>query len=258
LPIKEEKLTLNKQSKRWLIPILKHNSEYFMKLTEILTESEQQRIDELDVGKAARAVGKGIGAVGKGLGAVAGVPQGIGRAIKKGYKGAVSTIGGDDSTAPSTGTGTAPAAQGGSAMGAFTAGLKGKTPTAQQINKAGPKGTAPAKAQTGAAAQAMQKTAQATSNQNAAQAGQTVYAQVKANIDKLDKKGKQRIMQLLQKSLAQTPAAAATPTAKQPAASAPTPTGKAVRQMAAPTLKQSGHSTKDSLAESYQSIFVKK
>ena len=41
-----------------------------MKLTEIITESEQQRIDELDVGKA---IGKGIGAVGKGIGAVAGV-----------------------------------------------------------------------------------------------------------------------------------------------------------------------------------------
>jgi hypothetical protein len=39
-----------------------------------------------------------------------------------------------------------------------------------------------------------------------------MYAQVKANIDKLDKKGKQRIMQLLQKSLgAPTAAPAAAP-----------------------------------------------
>jgi hypothetical protein len=36
-----------------------------------------------------------------------------------------------------------------------------------------------------------------------------MYAQVKANIDKLDKKGKQRILQLLQKSIQQAPAGAA-------------------------------------------------
>ena len=43
-------------------------------------------------------------------------------------------------------------------------------------------------------------------------AGQTVYAQVKANVDKLDKKGKQRILQLLQKSMAvPDPKAAAAP-----------------------------------------------
>ena len=41
-----------------------------------------------------------------------------------------------------------------------------------------------------------------------------MYSQIKANINKLDKKGKQQIMQLLQKSLAQ-PAAA--PAATKPA-----------------------------------------
>jgi len=49
-----------------------------------------------------------------------------------------------------------------------------------------------------------------------------MYAQVKANIDKLDKKGKQRILQLLQKSVAapeQKPAAGAAPT--KPAAGKP-------------------------------------
>jgi mRNA-degrading endonuclease RelE of RelBE toxin-antitoxin system len=35
-----------------------------------------------------------------------------------------------------------------------------------------------------------------------------MYAQVKANVDKLDKKGKQRILQLLQKSLQQPDPAA--------------------------------------------------
>ena len=38
-----------------------------------------------------------------------------------------------------------------------------------------------------------------------------MYAQVKANVDKLDKKGKQRIMQLLQKSLGAPAAPAAAP-----------------------------------------------
>jgi hypothetical protein len=44
-----------------------------------------------------------------------------------------------------------------------------------------------------------------------------MYAQVKANIDKLDKKGKQRILQLLQKSIQQSPAGAA-PAGAAPAA----------------------------------------
>jgi hypothetical protein len=89
----------------------------------------------------------------------------------------------------------------------------GAAPTAQQINKAGPKGTAVAKAQTGKAGQALAKTTQAVAGQDQTAAGQTMYAQVKANVDKLDKKGKQRIMQLLQKSLGApaAPAAAAAP-----------------------------------------------
>jgi hypothetical protein len=51
-----------------------------------------------------------------------------------------------------------------------------------------------------------------------------MYAQVKANIDKLDKKGKQRILQLLQKSMAApaaTPAAGAAPAATSAPAPAP-------------------------------------
>lgn len=79
----------------------------------------------------------------------------------------------------------------------------GAQPAAKDINAAGPKGTAPAKPVTGQAKTAADKTAAATQGQDAAGAGQTMYAQVKANIDKLDKKGKQRILQLLQKSLTQ-------------------------------------------------------
>ena len=44
-------------------------------------------------------------------------------------------------------------------------------------------------------------------------AGGTQYAQVKANIDKLDKKGKQRILQLLQKQVGSAPAATTKPAA---------------------------------------------
>jgi hypothetical protein len=62
----------------------------------------------------------------------------------------------------------------------------------------------------------MAKTAQAMSTQGADQAGQTLYAQVKASVNQLDKKGKQRILQLLQKSIQQAPAA----TPAKPAAGA--------------------------------------
>ena len=73
------------------------------------------------------------------------------------------------------------------------------------------------------AKQAAAKTGAALAGQDQAQAGQTMYSQVKANIDKLDKKGKQRILQLLQKSMAApaaggaapAPAAGGAPTAKK-------------------------------------------
>ena len=89
-------------------------------------------------------------------------------------------------------------------------------PSATDINKAGPKGTAQAKPIQGTVAkQAAAKTGAALAGQDQAQAGQTMYTQVKANIDKLDKKGKQRILQLLQKSMAAPagkPAAGGAPT----------------------------------------------
>ena len=93
-------------------------------------------------------------------------------------------------------------------------------PSATDINKAGPKGTAQAKPIQGTVAkQAAAKTGAALAGQDQAQAGQTMYSQVKANIDKLDKKGKQRILQLLQKSMA-APAAGAPPAAKPAAGGA--------------------------------------
>ena len=92
-------------------------------------------------------------------------------------------------------------------------------PSATDINKAGPKGTAQAKPIQGTVAkQAAAKTGAALAGQDQAQAGQTMYTQVKANIDKLDKKGKQRILQLLQKSMSAPAAGGAAPTGAAPAA----------------------------------------
>ena len=64
-----------------------------MKITEIIFEDQ-----ETDEGVGA-AIGRGLGAVGKGIGAVAAVPQGIGKAIKKGYQSGVATIAGDNAAA---------------------------------------------------------------------------------------------------------------------------------------------------------------
>ena len=71
------------------------------------------------------------------------------------------------------------------------------------------------------AKQAAAKTGAALAGQDQAQAGQTMYSQVKANIDKLDKKGKQRILQLLQKSMAAPAAGGAAPVGKTAAGAAP-------------------------------------
>ncbi len=230
-----------------------------MRINEILTESQQ--LDEGPLGSAVSAVGRGIGktigGVAKAAGAVGGVWQGAKKAFAKGKQAAIDTIAGDGSSggdaAPAGGGGggapaaAAPSGGGGApaaaaepaaepaAAGAATPPPTGGAtpPTTQQINKQGPKGTAAAQPQSGAAAQAIQKTAQATQGANAEKAGQTVYAQVKSQINNLDKKGKQRILQLLQKSLTQPapadqkaaakPAAGAAPTAEPAAAPAAAP-----------------------------------
>jgi hypothetical protein len=78
-------------------------------------------------------------------------------------------------------------------------------PSAAEINAQGPEGSAPAKTQSGDAGKALAKSTAVvdkTQAQSQEKANQTVYAQVKANVDKLDKRGKQRILQLLQKSVA--------------------------------------------------------
>lgn len=167
-----------------------------MRINDILTESEVQNLEEGPLlNKIGAGIGKAVGTAGKAIGAVAGGVAGAADAAKKGFaagRSAVAGAGDEDPNAPTS---------------------------AADINAAGPKGTAAAKTQTGAGAQALAKTSQATQNATADQAGQTVYAQVKANINKLDKKGKQRIMQLLQKSVAAPaakPAAGAAPASEEP------------------------------------------
>ena len=194
-----------------------------MRINQILTEEQQRELDEgpLDaIGSVAKGVGKVAGKVAggiaKGVGAVAGAYGGIKKAFGAGKQASTDYIGnvgqgtnvdvGDED--PAAAPAAAPAGGGGAAPAVPPTG--GTTaPTTQQINQQGPKGTAQAKPQTGVAAQALQKTAQGLAGASTEKAGQTMYAQVKANIDKLDKKGKQRILQLLQKSVAAPDPAAA-------------------------------------------------
>jgi len=205
-----------------------------MKISEILVESQQ--VDEGPLlNKIGAGIGKVAGTVAKGIGAVAGGVVGAGKALAKGYQAGKTTVGGagDDIEAdPATdgtaggATATTPTAKTKPAAGGAPVGGPTTQPGAGAVNKSGPAGTAPAKTLAGQAKVAADKTAAATAGQDPSAAGQTMYAQVKANIDKLDKKGKQRILQLLQKSVAapeQKPAAAggapAKPAAGKPGAS---------------------------------------
>ena len=168
-----------------------------MKIDEILIESKQ--LEEGPLGSTIKAVGRGIGktigGVAKAAGAVSGAVQGAKTAFQTGKQAAADVVGG-----------TAQPAQ--------------TAPTTAQINQQGPKGTAIAKQQSGKAAQALKQTAQAMAGNSPEQVGQTLYAQVKSQVNQLDKKGKQRILQLLQKSLQQA-APAAQPAAAAPAATKP-------------------------------------
>ena len=188
-----------------------------MRITEILTESQLEQLDEGPIGSTLGAVGRGIGkvagGVAKGVGAVAGGVVGAGRALKKGYQTGKAIVGDDPDpnagapgyTAPAAAAAPAPAAPA-AAPAAAAAGGAEPPPTAQDINAQGPKGTALAKAQTGQAATALARTDAVTDKQTATKAGDTVYAQVKANINKLDQPGKKRILNLINKSIQQSPA----------------------------------------------------
>ena len=179
-----------------------------MKITEILVESHGLEEGPM-LNKFGSAVGKFAGGVAKGVGAVAGGVAGAGTAMKKGWdagKAAVARAGDDEPEAAAGGPET--------------------QPSATDINKDGPAGTAQAKPLQGQAKVAADKTAAATADQDPATAGQTMYSQIKANIGKLDKKGKQRILQLLQKSMAAPEPQAAAPKAPAAQTAAPKPAPK--------------------------------
>ena len=109
-----------------------------MRIDEILVESKQ--LDEGPVGSAVKAVARGagkvVGGVAKGVGALAGVAGGVKRAFQTGKQAATDVIGGTGQGADAPRS-AAPAQQ--AAPAATSA-----APTTQQINKAGPTGTAPA------------------------------------------------------------------------------------------------------------------
>jgi hypothetical protein len=169
-----------------------------MRINELLTESEMQYLEEgpkLDA--FGRAVGNFTRGAAKTIGAVAGGVAGAGRAMKKGYQAGKSFVGDDPD--PNKG-------QPGYDAGEEPAPTPSTTtpPSAADINAQGPQGSAPAKTQTGDAGKALARSTAVvdkTQAQSQEKANQTVYAQVKANVDKLDKKGKQRILQMLQKSM---------------------------------------------------------
>ena len=209
-----------------------------MRIHEILTESQLAQLDEGPIGSAlgavGRGVGKAVGGVAKGVGAVAGGVRGAFTALKKGYQTGKAVVGDDpDPNAGRPGyTYTPPADQAEPAAPAAAPAAAAPAaapslttpPSAAEINAQGPKGSAPAKQQTGDAGKALARTTAVvdkTQAQNQEKANQTVYAQVKANVDKLDKKGKQRILQMLQKSMsAPAPAAAPAKPGAAPAAGA--------------------------------------
>jgi len=246
-----------------------------MRINEIILTESQNLEEGPMLDKAGTLVGKAVGGVAKGVGAVAGGIAGLGSAFKKGYRGGKATVAGDPNPNPedppeTSGGGAAatPAASGAAAPAATPAasgaaapaassqqfapaggaapaatapgGGAGEQPAAKDVNAAGPKGTAPAANLTGAAKTAADKTAAVTQDQNATQASQTVYAQVKANIDKLDKKGKQRILQLLQKSIA-TPVK--DPAAKPAAAGGVAPAADAAKSAEAPATDAAADTT---------------
>ena len=135
-----------------------------MRFNELLPE---QQVDE---GPLGQAVAKGVGSAVKGVGALAGGIRGAWDAAKQGYQSGRAAVSGQ------------PAPQ------------QAASPAISGVSKAQP---------TGAAAAAIDKTQQAVDQQSQAQANQTMFAQIQANIDKLDTKGKQNILKLLQQSLKQ-------------------------------------------------------
>lgn len=167
-----------------------------MRINDVLTESKDLQEGPL-LNKIGTGIGKAVGSAAKGIGAVGGGLAGVGKAFKKGWEAGKQTVGtgGDDeeddqTTAPATSTNT-------------QAIKKPAAPAAQTTNAA----------------------PTAAPSAPAAAPSQTAYAQVKAGIDKLDKKGKQRILGALNKELG-------TPAPQQAAPAQPSVTGAMAQQLA--------------------------
>jgi hypothetical protein len=206
-----------------------------MRINEILVESTLEEGPILN--KIGSGIGKAAGTVAKGVGAVAGGIAGIPGAVKKGFQAGKATVAGGGDTdaggqaAPAASGGTAPAAPAakqpgllqkiGQAAGDFKKGFQQGAGQPAEPAAQAPAAAAPAPtANTQSPAQPAQAPAAGAQQPAAAPTG-TAYAQVKAGVDKLDKKGKQRIFQILQKEVgtpAAKPAAGAAPAAPGPGA----------------------------------------
>jgi hypothetical protein len=146
-----------------------------MKISQVL--ESQQQLDELDMTNAAAATGGVVGKTANAIGGIAGGVKGAWDAAKAGFQSGKNFVGGQrvGSTDP------------------------------KAINQAGPAGTAPAQAVQGAAGTAMGNMGKALSGQKPAQAGATLYATVKQQINNLDPQSKQKLLNLVQKSIQQKP-----------------------------------------------------
>ena len=219
-----------------------------MKITEILVENQQ--VDEGPLlNKIGAGIGKVAGTVAKGVGAVAGGVAGLGSAVKKGFQAGKQTVAGAGDE-PAANAGAAPAANTATTPTATTPTAKA-APTTKTTSPASgaPTTSAPASNTTPAASGAPATSAPAAGGASASEpapaAGGTAYAQVKANIDKLDKKGKQRILATLQKEVGAAPAAKpAAPAAKPAAGGAEAPADSGAMANMAGQLAKAGASAK--------------
>ena len=208
-----------------------------MRINEILTESHQ--LDEGPLGAIGRGIGKVVGGAAKGIGAIAGGVVGAGTALKKGYQSGKAVVGDDPDpnagkpgyTPPAEAPTAAPTAAGGAAAPAGGAALAPTDPKAAPAGGAAPAPAGDPKA--AAPAPAADPAADAAAADDTARAGEKIYSQVKANIDKLDNEGKTRILDLIKKSIQSTPAE---PDASAAAGGAAAPAGdpKAAGGAAAP------------------------
>ena len=192
-----------------------------MRLNEILTESQELEEGPLDA--IGRGVAKGLGGIAKGAGMVAGVGTGMKKAYQKGKATSAAHIAGDVPAEPEDpemkkayddeyAKVTAPK-QAKAAPQQAPAG-KSDSPFAGAVtNPAAPQGgnvaaaPAPQQAAQGQQAAPAPQQTPAAAPQQAAASG-TAYKQAQQAVAGLDKKGKQRIMAMLQKQVGGAPAAA--------------------------------------------------